>query len=570
MSDILNYLIPPPHPDANGNYDWVRILAGQPSALTGCTMYGDLDMNGFNILNIGNFNLNSLSDVTVTAPTTGQVLAYNGVDWSNVAPPQLNNTANASPYRFSSNHIVPLAGNFVFLNAALNSNELQPVLGGTIRIWKSDRNGLVNSSLANLVLGERLAFRRETGSPNSDAFSMITLGGPLVDAGTYYNITGYTLGPASGLFLHGERAVVQWFPSSPVPPIAFNDLTDVNVPAPANNDLVRFNAGIWSNISYESYLPIQNLKNAMNAGRTLLAVGSATPSGTEIGIGDPAVLPLVSSSVTKIYIPNIDPVSGYDSRFYYDFGTQVGDRVELSFTDGLLRTNRALFRLTSKAGTTAAVTHYTVSFISGTGTISVGQSVTIKLESTASIANTGDVTITGPVNGEVLTYQAGNWVNQASGGSSAKNYGSLFVVGDSTPTPITLNGQYENIVTLVLDSVSADFAVGADPYKIKYVGLVPKNYKIELSVASYTSDAAGTDRLCEYTFSHNGTPSILLPVINYVATNTTQPEHTGCFSAFVILNPNDELWVVGKVDDANLPIPSDIIVRNARLSFLEV
>jgi len=171
-------------------------------------------------------NLSDLSDVTVTTPTSGQVLSYNGTNWVNSAASSgslagLSDTTITSP---ANGEVLKYNGS-VWIDVQLAYSELS----GTptnVSTFTNDANYVASGDNVSTLTNDAGYLTDITGENLSD-LSDVTVTTPTSGQVLSYNGTNWVNAAASG----GATAL--------------NDLTDVTITAAANGDYLRYNGSAW-------------------------------------------------------------------------------------------------------------------------------------------------------------------------------------------------------------------------------------------------------------------------------------------------------------------------------------
>jgi len=178
------------------------------------------------LANINSENLGDLSDVTVTTPSSGQVLSYNGANWVNSAASSgslagLSDTTITSP---ANGEVLKYNGSS-WVDVQLAYSELS----GTptnVSTFTNDANYVASGDNVSVLTNDAGYLTDITGENLSD-LSDVTVTTPSSGQVLSYNGTNWVNAAASG----GATAL--------------NDLTDVTITAAANGDYLRYNGSAW-------------------------------------------------------------------------------------------------------------------------------------------------------------------------------------------------------------------------------------------------------------------------------------------------------------------------------------
>jgi hypothetical protein len=135
----------------------------------------------------GSSTLAGLSDVTITSPTTGQVLAYNGTKWSNQTVAGVTNIVNkGASWVSTSGAITAAAANVVFVSCPIAGT----ILGVTVLT-----SGGPGSCVLDVWKAPFASF------PPTSANSIAASDKPTISSGTTYSdttLTGWTTAISAG------------------------------------------------------------------------------------------------------------------------------------------------------------------------------------------------------------------------------------------------------------------------------------------------------------------------------------------------------------------------------------
>lgn len=269
----------------NGTYDWMRVLAGaKGSRFNGIQMDGDLDMNGFSILNTtipfsatlgdldnvasavdsetndgyvltwndttkewesrvapsgGATDLNSLTDVSLSGVVANQALIFNGVNWVNQNLPSggslsLGQLTNVNPAVDAPSGVLPV---MIWTGAEWNSDPLSNLISAQVPLdllqncnvpFPNDGDALVFNSGANQW--EAVASKKTLGDLDNVASA--------VDTETN-----------DGYVLTWNNTTTEWESRvlPPTAPIDLNSLTDVTLSSVVATQALIFNGVNWVN-----------------------------------------------------------------------------------------------------------------------------------------------------------------------------------------------------------------------------------------------------------------------------------------------------------------------------------
>ena len=404
-------------------------------------------------------NLNDLNDVNTSTAANGQILKYNGSAWVNSAESAAGVTSfntRSGAVTLDENDLQPLANSYfklfatfltgtfiaepntvhsLFFGGTVQINPMAP--GSHVIILATGNHINVTFTGASIVLNSYLA-----GSTINPTFSLLYCTIELLcvtNLGqTEWAITRISQNhPSSLCTLNGQKVSALG---------SFNNLPDVNINSPANGQVLTYSGGIFVNqdlpasvISFNSrtgaVLPASGDYNISQITNSSVLANSANInisgpvasqsliySGTQWANGFPygfrAHVFLNSASITaeleKVYIgPNSTftlPTTGLgDVGKRILFTTQGGSQVAVTIPSGVFVENLTNTSINSPYGALGIIVtssnEWRIWCNTG-GWVNSG-----KIIRALNIGEALDANINSPVNGQVLTYSAGKWIN---------------------------------------------------------------------------------------------------------------------------------------------------------------
>ena len=199
--------------------------------------WGDHGVAGY-LTNLSSSSVGSLSDVVVTGAGNGQLLQYNGTNWVNITPTYISSYTETDTLASVTGRGASTNTPCTFLNVTVSGN--LNVLGTTTQ------NNVTTLNVTNneIVINENQAsgglnaiIRNDRGSdPDVDIrWDEVANKWKFTNDGTTYNniptVVSDLTNDSGYLTSHG----------------ALNDLSDVVVNAPSNQDVLKYNGSEWVN-----------------------------------------------------------------------------------------------------------------------------------------------------------------------------------------------------------------------------------------------------------------------------------------------------------------------------------
>jgi len=408
------------------------------------------------------------SDVTITAPTTGEVLRWNGTAWvdATLAYSDLSGTpTNVSSFTNDSGYITDYTvtqGDVTAHEAALTITESQISDLGSYLTSTGSINSHTDVVVTAAATGEVL---RYDGANWVDAqLAYGDLSGTPTNVSQFTNdsgyITGYTV--TEGDVTAHEAALT--ITESQISDLgsyltstgSIDSHTDVTVTTPAAGNVLRYSGTAWLNTA----LPYSDLTGAPT-NVSAFANDSGYITGYTVTESDvtahQAALSITESQISDLqaYLTTLGSISGHSDvtitgaatgevlRFN---GTAWVD-AQLAYSD-LTGTPTNVSTFTNDSGyiTDYTVTEGDVTAHEAALTITESQisDLGVYLTSTGSINSHTDVVITTPSNGQVLKYNGTNWINDTDatggGGGALNDLTDVTISSAATGEVIRYNG----------------------------------------------------------------------------------------------------------------------------------
>ena len=443
-------------------------------------------------------NLDLLTDVVITTPTTDQFLRYDGTSWVNQSfTPVTSITAGTglSGGTITSTGTISLNANLDDLNDVVISTP------STNQFLRYDGTSWVNQTV---TLNSGTVTQINTGTG--------LLGGPITSTGTIYlsaNLNSLTdcviTTPTNNQIVRYNGATNRW--NNVALTLASGIVSDVVVTTPSTNQFLRYNGTQWVN---QSFTPVTSI----TAG-TGLSGGTITTTGTialdaglndlndvtigagpfqgqvltygsggqwindQIGLGgltffDVAVAGPTNGSILSYttfsnkWINTIPSgLVNRDVNIWNGTGW-VNGRVRMSDLggDANVNPNPASGQFLRYNGTQWVNETFTpvTSITAGTGLSGGTITSTGTISLNANLDDLNDVVITTPTNNQILRYNGTNWVNSATSTVNQVKY-QKYIPHLSYPAP-----PWNMTTAGVQDTTISRFENGMTPLAISYAG----------------------------------------------------------------------------------------------------
>ena len=199
--------------------------------------WGDHGQAGY-LTDLSTSSVDGLSDVTISGATSGQVLEYNGSNWVNVTPSYLTSYTETDTLATVTARGATTNTACTFLNVTVSGN--LNVLGTTTQNNVTTLNVTSNEIVINenqASGGLNALIRNERGSDPDVSIRWDEVADKWQftnDGTTYYNF------PTSASDLTNDAGYL-------TSPGALDDLSDVVISTPANEDVLKYNGSQWVN-----------------------------------------------------------------------------------------------------------------------------------------------------------------------------------------------------------------------------------------------------------------------------------------------------------------------------------
>jgi hypothetical protein len=340
----------------------------------------------------GGGNLVDLGDITITTPANGECLSYNGTAWVN------SNSCGAGIWTDSGS-------GYIEYTSTLGGILVNGITGGQPPVGAVSSAGGNLGDLGDITLttpanGECLSYN---GSAWVNSSSCGSGGGIWSDSGSGYIEYTSTLGGILVASITGSPA-----PSGAVSSAGGNlgDLGDITLTTPANGECLSYNGSAWVNSSScgsgggiwsdsgNGYIEYASTYGGV---RIAAVAGTTMPVGA-VAAGSGGALSTLSD--TTITSPANGECLSYNGSAWVNSNTcGSGGGIWTDSGSGYIEYSSALggMKVASVAG--ASIPQGAVSSAGG------------------NLGDLGDITITGPANGECLSYNGSAWVNSNSCGA---------------------------------------------------------------------------------------------------------------------------------------------------------
>ena len=199
--------------------------------------WGDHSQAGY-LTNLSASSIDGLSDVSISGATSGQVLEYNGTNWVNVTPSYLTSYTETDTLATvtARGATTDTECTFLNLNVSGNLNVLGTTTSNNTTNLNVTNNVLtLNAGQGTALLSARIEVDRGT------SFDTNILWNEVDDKWTFTNDgTTYYDFPTAVSDLTNDAGYL-------TAPGALNDLSDVAISAPANDEVLKYNGSQWVN-----------------------------------------------------------------------------------------------------------------------------------------------------------------------------------------------------------------------------------------------------------------------------------------------------------------------------------
>jgi hypothetical protein len=180
-----------------------------------------------------------------------------------------------------------------------------------------------------------------------------------------------------------------------------------------------------------------------------------------------------------------------------------------------------------------------------------------------------DVTITGPLDNDVLTYQGGIWINQAPVAPPATVRDVVDMVGATNfLVPLTF-AVWTPVQGISIGYATGDFATGANPWEVQYNGASTKQFKVTLSVSSFADQV---DRSVIFGFKKTGALTAWngISIINYTLNNSSGPLTSSSMTRTAQITPGSTFEVAAILNENTVPLATQSNVDQLSLVIEEL
>lgn len=381
----------------------------------------------------GATSLNGLSDVTITAAATGEVLRYNGSQWVDAQLAYSDLSGTPTNVSFFTNDAGYLSD--VVL-------DLTPQLGGNLDV---NGNYIVSTSDGNVSIApDGTGLLEVRGNTNDGAIRLnctanthgVTIKSPPhAAAATYTLVLPTSAGSVDQVLRTDGSGNLSWVNQSGGA-ANLNDLGDVTITAASTGEVLRYNGAAW----VDAQLAYADLSGApTNLSQFTNDAGFITDiTGENLGdLADVVLTSPVNGNVLSYngvnWINTAAPPADIS-------GSSIGQLNDVTITSA---TTGEVLRYNGSAWVDAALDYSDLSGAPSLATVATSgdyNDLINKPTIPVNINDLGDVTITGATTGQILEYNGSAWVNVAnSGGGGATSIDDLTDVDTTTVAPA--NGQ---------------------------------------------------------------------------------------------------------------------------------
>jgi hypothetical protein len=351
----------------------------------------------------GDYNLNLLGDVNINSPTNNQILSYNGTNWTNI-----NRSAGAYEivYNFIPGFTVSAENNKFYLLGAggtVNVDNMQP---GERFMVSSNANPItIQFGASYFVLNSNFSGGTAGVTCNLTACTVEFYCSDSFGSQRYFHITRVSQNRNNSVFtINGQKYSAL---------NSVNNIPDVSISSPSNGQTLVYNSGVWEN---------------------------QTPSGGSLGsLSDVSIASLVPFSILAYdgtvwrnfpYSESVTSVHGRLGNVVSAFGdytiNQISGISPLASAGVVSLTSPSNGQVLRFNGTQWVNATNILSFSGRTGAV-IPQSADYNIAqiSNASVlANSGNIAISSPTNGQVLTFNGVQWTNATPVSSPVTSFNS--------------------------------------------------------------------------------------------------------------------------------------------------
>lgn len=337
------------------------------------------------LTNINSESINSLNDVNISTPSTGQILSYDGTNWISSNLPTSGATT-LDELTDVNNAVNPATGSVLYYNGTAWYTATIP----TLTVNQSPLESLSNVQNApNGTQGDFLIYKSGEWKFAKPILTDIS------------NVTGT---PTNGQVLSFNGT--NWIPTTPsaAGSSSLDDLTDTIITSPSNNNYLKYNGTNWVN-SDLPFIP-SNLNDLTDAAITNVANKNI----------------LIYDSGTSQWINNSFATAGIAPATHTH---STADITSGTFDDARISSSNVTQHQSSIIITKSQVSDF--------GTY---------LTSSSNLNNLANVDTTVPSNGQVLTYATATnkWTPQTPSGSSSVFSGANLIGASNAATASSASG----------------------------------------------------------------------------------------------------------------------------------
>ena len=402
--------------------------------------------------------LESFNGVSISSPSNGEALVYNGTsgEWE-------NSTVSAS---------VAALNDIGDVSAAAPSDTNVIKYNSTSGDWES--GAVAASEVSGLAtVATTGAYSDLTGTPTLGTAAALDVG---TSASNVVQLNGSAQLPAvDGSLLTGITASVA----------ALNDIGDVSAAAPSDGDVIIYNStsGDWE----ASALPIERFRTSVSSGGTLTAIDDNRRQHYDVIVSGVAVtIPNGGSSDVTGGIISVRNASSGNITYKgpatsWADGTQSGFKTLRPYQTGVLvwtsqyTTSEISNLYGTAAGEDVGTSAGNIVQLDGSARLPAvdgSQLTNLPSASVAALNDIGDVSAAAPNNGDVIAYNStsGDWEATAQSGGSAPSVTVSSPSADQTLSAPSANEEayiYTPTTPITVNLVAAATCTSGFKYQIK-------------------------------------------------------------------------------------------------------
>jgi hypothetical protein len=342
----------------------------------------------------GDYDLTDLGDTNISGAISGQVLKYNGTDWTNSAETE---GAYEVVYNFIPGFTVSAENNkFYMLGAGgqVNVDNMQP--GQRVMVSSNANPIVVQFGPTYFILNSNFSGGTAGVTCNLTACTVEFYCSDSFGSQRYFHITRVSQNRNGSIFtINGQKYSAL---------NSLNNIPDINITSPSNGQGLVYNSGVWTNQTISSNLSLDDL--------TDVSISSLVPFSILAYDGTEWRNFPYSESVTSVFgrLGNVVAQGG-------DYSINQISGISPLASGGVVNlTSPSNGQVLRFNGTQWINATNILSFNSRTGAVvpASGDYSIAQITNSSVLASTTNVNITTPSNGQILSYNGTQWINTNS------------------------------------------------------------------------------------------------------------------------------------------------------------